>query len=83
LWRLRATRPSLKLAEEYHVHPNQISEWKKQLLEHGADIFSPATEKRAGLEAREREELIHTIGHQAVIIDWLKKRLGNEDYRSG
>ncbi len=80
---IKGDKTIAQLAEEYHVHPNQISEWKKQLLEHGADIFSPATEKRAGLEAREREELIHTIGHQAVIIDWLKKRLGNEDYRSG
>jgi len=80
---IKGDKTIAQLAEEYHVHPNQISEWKKQLLEHGADIFSPATEKRAGLEAREREELIHTIGHQAVIIDWLKKRLGSEDYRSG
>jgi putative transposase len=71
-----------QLAEEYRVHPNQISEWKKQLLENGSDIFSTAVEKKAGLEEKEREDLIHTIGHQTVIIDWLKKKLGNEDYRS-
>lgn len=65
-----------QLAEEFRVHPNQIRAWKQQLLEHGSDIVSTATEKRAGLTAKEREELIQTIGHQTVIIDWLKKDSG-------
>lgn len=72
-----------QLAEEYRVHPNQISEWKKQLLEQGADIFSAVTERKTELETKERDELLHTIGHQTVVIDWLKKKLGIEDYRSG
>jgi len=59
-----------------------VSEWKKQLLEHGADVFSAATERAQAIDEREREELVKTIGNQTIIIDWLKKRLGNEDYRS-
>ncbi len=27
-------------AELYQVHPNRITEWKKQLFEHAADIRS-------------------------------------------
>ena len=79
---IRGDKTIAQLAEEFKAHPNQISEWKKHLLEHGADVFSSAAEKADGLSGKEREDLIQTIGHQTVVIDWLKKRLGNEDYRS-
>jgi transposase-like protein len=79
---IQGDKTIVQLAEEFRVHPNQISEWKKQLLENGSDIFSAAKEKKAGLEEKERGDLIQTIGHQTVVIDWLKKRLGSEDFRS-
>lgn len=79
---IRGDKTIAQLADEFKAHPNQIAEWKKQLIEHGADVFSMSTEKAEGLASKERDELIHTIGHQTVVIDWLKKRLGNEDFRS-
>ena len=30
-----------QLASEHQLHPSQISQWKKQLLEQGSDIFAP------------------------------------------
>ena len=32
-----------QIASEREVHPNQISQWKKQLLEEGASIFNRKT----------------------------------------
>ena len=36
---LKGNETIVELAERYQVHPNQVTEWKKQLLEHAADVF--------------------------------------------
>jgi transposase len=79
---LKGDKTIAQIAEEFHAHPNQVSEWKKQLLENGSNIFSADTDHRDKSSEKDREELIKTIGHQTVRIDWLKKKLGIEDYRS-
>jgi len=70
----------VQIAEKYGVHPNQVSEWKKQLLEKGADIFAGASEKKGKASQSKDELLIKTIGKQQVHIDWLKKKLGVSDF---
>jgi len=37
---LKGDQTIVELAERYQVHPNQITDWKKQLLEHAPEVFS-------------------------------------------
>ena len=63
-----------ELASEHGVHPTQVSEWKRQLLEVGSTIFSRdgASHHR---EQQEREvELYEQIGRLKMDLEWLKKK---------
>jgi transposase-like protein len=79
---IKGERQLSEIAAEYKVHPTMISNWKRQLLEHGAEIF--ATNAQKSEQDHKDEDLVHTIGYQQLQIDWLKKKLGlSDNWRSG
>lgn len=70
---IRGDKTLAELAKLHDVHPNQITDWKSQLLERAASVFgseAPA-EPKADLK-----ELHAKIGQQALEIDFLSGALG-------
>lgn len=63
-----------QIAGEYGVHPNQIGQWKKRLLEELPGIFSDRRRKEEKEGAAETDELYRQIGQLKVELDWLKKK---------
>lgn len=71
---LREQKTLNQIAKEFQVHPVQVSEWKKQLLEGCGSVF----EGNLRQESREEEIAIleRKIGRLCVENDFLKKKLG-------
>jgi putative transposase len=63
-----------ELASKYGLHPNQISQWKRQLLDSGAEVFSRNGGKEAQAQNAEQSALYEQIGRLKMELEWLKKK---------
>ena len=63
-----------QIASEREVHPNQISQWKKQLLDEGASIFSNKNFRKEKKQTLREQELYEQIGRLKMEVEWLKKK---------
>ena len=75
---LKGDKTASQLAGELEVHPMILSEWKKQFLENGSQIFEkPKKAYKTNQEKNEKSELFEQIGRLKMENEWLKKKLGN------
>lgn len=72
---VRGAKTLTELATEYQVHPNQISQWKKQLLENAPELFSGGKDKGGRTEEELTAPLYEEIGRLKMDIKWLEKKL--------
>ena len=57
-----------EIAQKHDVHPNQVTEWRRQLLERACDVFGGGAPVEASPDLK---ELHAKIGQQALEIDFL------------
>jgi len=64
-----------QLAERHKLHPNQISQWKRQFIGNAELVFEKGTKTPEQESEQERNRLLKTIGQQKMDIDFLKNAL--------
>jgi transposase len=70
---LKGEQTLVELSQRYQIHPNQITEWKRQLLEHAADVFSKG---RKDDQVPSTKDLHAKIGQLSMENDFLSGALG-------
>ncbi|GHO79646.1 hypothetical protein KSD_74170 [Ktedonobacter sp. SOSP1-85] len=73
---IRGQKTTNEIASEYRVHPTQITQWKKQVLD---DLPSLFAQPPSGQEKKDKvliANLYQQIGQLKVEVDFLKKKSG-------
>jgi transposase-like protein len=69
---VRGDKTTAELASKFAVHGNQVSAWKKQLLEGAPELFADRRSREAN--GTVEEELYEQIGRLKMEVEWLKKK---------
>ena len=73
---IKAQRTINEIASHYGIHPNQVTQWKKQAIDSLPDVFSARRERAAEDSEALQAQLYQQIGQLKVELDWLKKKVG-------
>jgi transposase len=72
---IKGDRTVAQLAEQFDVHPNQITSWKAQLEGGAADVFGPSGRNGATQPAIDVKSLHAKIGELTLENDFLEGAL--------
>ena len=64
-----------EIAADHAVHPIQVSQWKRQLLDGASELFTRGKNSKDPGESQVKEaELFQQIGKLQMELEWLKKK---------
>jgi transposase-like protein len=73
---IRGVKTVNEIAQEFGVHPTQVGQWKKDLLDQAGSVFDAKRGPKPVDESSSPERLYSEIGRLKMELDWLKKKSG-------
>lgn len=72
---LKEQQTITELAQKYELHPQQISNWKKEFILGAEAVFGESKKSPKTEAEQERDQLLKVIGQLKVENDFLKEAL--------
>jgi len=63
-----------QVASDFGVHPTQVIQWKKALVQNGSTLFERQPKRREKEQAEQETALYEQIGRLKMELEWLKKK---------
>ena len=63
-----------EIASTHGVHPTQVRDWKKKLIEEGPTVFGRNLASQIREQEARETELYEQIGRLKMELEWLKKK---------
>lgn len=73
---IRGEKTINEIGQEYGVHPMQVGQWKRAILEQAKTLFEGKRGPKPVETHQEPELLFSEIGKLKMELDWLKKKSG-------
>jgi transposase-like protein len=73
---VRGVKTINEIAQEHNVHPSQVRQWKKELVEQAALFFDGKRGPKPVDAQSDPDRLYAKIGQLNMELDWLKKKSG-------
>ena len=71
---LKERKTASELGGQFGVHPNQVTEWRKQLVLESSSLFERGSSKAVWEAGPPSSELYEPIGRLKVEVEFLKKK---------
>lgn len=73
---VRGVKTINEIAQEHDVHPQLVTQWKKEILDNAGALFDVKRGPKPVDESSPEDKLYSEIGKLKMQVDWLKKKLG-------
>lgn len=73
---IRGLKTVNEIAQQHGVHPTQVTQWKKELLDNAGSVFEQKRGPKPVDAESDPDRLYAKIGQLNMQLDWLKKKSG-------
>lgn len=72
---IKGEKTLAQISSDYGVHANQVSKWKRELLQGAPGLFGKKKMQHDNGQEEKIDKLYKSVGELKVENDWLKKKL--------